>query len=224
MKIPPLYKYRNLEGESFKYTQDIFINKRLYLATIPEFNDPNEGIGEILIENELKGWGNQLEERNRKKTRIFSISADYKNTLMWSHYSNNQKGICIKFNFQNFIDNKNKILAKVEYLKEPKSFPHNSMNNYFDFFKYKQIDWKYEKEWRIIANFETKFIDLTIENIEAIYLGPRFSDENLEWVKFWARNFNPNFEIPLIRMTYSSSKYDLIEASKMGYNMKRIII
>lgn len=224
MKIPKLYKFKSLEGDSFKYTQDIFVNKRIYLPSIPEFNDPNEGIGEILIENEFKGWGNQLEERNRKKIRVFSLTENYKNTLMWSHYASSQKGICIEFNFENHTDNNDAILRKVEYVSSPKQFQHELLSKYFIFFSYKQKDWEYEQEWRMIADSKINYMSLTDESIKSVYLGPRISPENIEWVKFWLKCFNPKNEIPIIPMTYVSTKYDLVEEQNVGNNIKRIII
>jgi hypothetical protein len=39
-----LYKYRSLEGTSFKNTLDILINRHIYLPTIEKLNDPCEGL------------------------------------------------------------------------------------------------------------------------------------------------------------------------------------
>lgn len=224
MDTPSLYKYRSLQGDAFKYTQDIFINRRLYLPSIPEFNDPNEGIAEILVENEYKAWANQIEERNRKEMRLYSFSEDYKNSLMWSHYANNQAGICIEFNLKNYHSDSRSVLRKVEYLEAPKQFAHQEMANYFDFFMHKKNDWSYEKEWRIIADKETMYITLANDSISAVYLGPRISKENVEWVNFWTKYFNQDANIPIIQMTYESTKYDLIEKNNASKNLKRFII
>ena len=49
-----LYKYRDISGEGFINTQDIFVNQRLYLPELKSLNDPNESIAEIQINKDRK--------------------------------------------------------------------------------------------------------------------------------------------------------------------------
>ena len=69
-----LYKFRAISGESFRFSQDIFVNKRLFVQTAAALNDPNEGVAIIDIENQYRTWGNQLNESNRRQqTRICAL-------------------------------------------------------------------------------------------------------------------------------------------------------
>lgn len=100
-----LYKYRDISGDGFINTQDIFVNQRLYLPELKSLNDPNESIAEIQINNPLKEYGNMLEERNRKNvTRIFSLSETQRSSLMWAHYAASHTGICIAFDFSDWVN------------------------------------------------------------------------------------------------------------------------
>ena len=100
-----LYKYRDLSGNGFKYTQDIFFNRRLFLSQLNLMNDANEAIAEIEINNSMKAYGNLLEERNRKdRIRISSLSETKRSSLMWAHYAASHTGICIEFDFSDWMD------------------------------------------------------------------------------------------------------------------------
>ncbi len=220
--IPFLFKYKSLNADGFKYAQDIFINRRIYLPKASDLNDPNEGVAEIQIKNMYRYWGNQIEERNRSSTRIFSLTENNKSALMWSHYADNQKGICIKFNLEWFANDKTKILGAVKYLSEPIKVPHNEMSNHFNIFLNKESSWQYEKEWRIISTNENRFITIPKNTIQAIYLGPRFDNSNLEWVQYWANYCGSNSPIPIIKMAYASTQYELFEENELLGKIPRL--
>src|SRR5207245_899172 len=142
---------RSIKGEYFKFTQDIFINNRIYLSSAGDLNDPNEGIVELQIDNMYKGYANQLEESKRLSTRIFSLTENNKSALMWSHYADGQSGICIKFNLNGFVNNEDRKLSPVKYLNKPAKVPHQGSSNFLDIFINKEINWEYERECRIVA-------------------------------------------------------------------------
>ena len=108
----------------------------------------------------------RLLQKNRQwiieKYGIFSATSDNKNILMWSHYANSHKGICIRINidlFLNFIKYdcaKRGILIvwdKIEYQTDyPLLLPFELSD--IDFvlktLLIKSHHWEYEKEYRFI--------------------------------------------------------------------------
>ena len=71
-----LYKYRSLTDSTFRYTQDIFLNSRLFLPQAQSLNDPNEGVAVIDVQNEYRTWANMLFLRNRQSdVRLCSFCA-----------------------------------------------------------------------------------------------------------------------------------------------------
>lgn len=140
-----LYKYRDISGFGFKNTQDISVNQRVYLPELKSLNDPNESIVEVQIDNQLKVYGNLLEERNRKiGTRVFSLSETNRSSLMWSHYAASHTGICIAFDFSDWQDTDTTILKKVCYVDSPVKLPHSMLENYEEFAIYKESSWSYD--------------------------------------------------------------------------------
>lgn len=80
-KWATLYKYVSLDC-----VKDILDNNRLYLSDGMNFNDPFE----ITITDRKKRVIRHVEGLH-----ILSLTNSYRNKLIWSHYTNSHKGVCI---------------------------------------------------------------------------------------------------------------------------------
>ena len=91
------YKFRSLNN--IRHFLDILVNNRLYTARYDELNDPMEGA--YLINGYNENIIRLLKTR-KYKTRICSLSKDYRHTLLWTHYAEGHKGCCIEVIPKNF--------------------------------------------------------------------------------------------------------------------------
>lgn len=110
---------------------------------------------------ELEKWSKIGIKRFTSKVRVACFCEEKTNIIMWSHYANFHKGICVKFDssydkqfFHKEDWNYKKLpIKKVNYPKKLKKINYFKDNN--DFFincaytKYHK--WNYEKEYRIIS-------------------------------------------------------------------------
>ena len=126
-----------------------------------------------------------------KRFGIFSVSTRMDNILLWSHYSNMHKGICIRFNckqFRKFIETdcvKNGQIIywdNVDYQNKYPTlnpFEFNNIESYTKSLLIKSDDWKYENELRfILFDLPDNAIILPSGIIDQIILGCRISKEN----------------------------------------------
>jgi len=112
---------------------------------------------------------NKITNEIRTDYRICCLSKTYKNILMWSHYADSHKGICIGFkindekNFKLEINGNNRKIDKVKYVKDFSELRAIKFFRYTDssekdlikkYLSYKYRIWKYEKEYRIILPSE----------------------------------------------------------------------
>ncbi len=173
-----VYKYAKFETG----INDILINGSLKFSNPIEFNDPfdcNENLIILnhnmhLVESVLKTstykklsrvekrkikrdifvkrfYRNELKkERNRFKLSCFSTKND--EVLMWSHYADMHRGICIGFNFPHKYDEKF-ILCPIKYLKSivPLDGSSDLITTLLYWQTTKSIRWKYEDEIRAIT-------------------------------------------------------------------------
>ncbi len=117
----------------------------------------------------------------------------YNNILMWSHYADSHRGICIEYSMSdlNSIEDKSIItqFVKVNYEPHNVALKGSRFLDYRHGFIDKHKDWKYESEIRLIyfnPNNEELHIGLPLSNdskIAAIYFGLRCSDKDKKLIK-----------------------------------------
>jgi hypothetical protein len=114
-----------------------------------------------------------------QKVGIFSMSAKPDDLLMWSHYADYHRGICIKFK----TTSEKLFGCDILNIKYKKNFPIFSVYDDMNLKRVKKytctksIDWKYEKEWRIYYR-ETGCQLFPPEEISGVILGSRISNRN----------------------------------------------
>jgi hypothetical protein len=186
-----LYKYRKFDAR----TLSMLINKEIYFAGPENLNDPydcqisiTEAIWEAIsiakkrhpssltlaklnLLTELADAAPKM-EADIKGTGIFSLSRTCRNVLMWAHYADEHRGLCVGFRlsdkFTALRDN-----SPVVGTEQSGYFPNNPFVNYlvnmgiteelvpWDQFWFrvfsiglvaKHNSWRYEQEVRIIRN------------------------------------------------------------------------
>lgn len=187
-----LYTFRPVS----KYTLSDLINNELTVSPIKAMNDPFDCIATLWASEE------NLDKMCNDKNHIspLSHSFDYyrirsfvantetydaddtivKNTLMWSHYAEKHKGICIKYNLSShFIKGRNE--TSCMYLRpviygDVATLNVANVKSGIDFC-FKNKDWEYEREVRLVsydASTEKQWIAIPLDErseIEAIYFG-----------------------------------------------------
>jgi hypothetical protein len=91
---------------------------------------------------------------------LYCLTPDPCSTLMWSHYADNHRGICLEFDTANPLFSE---AVEVAYRSEyPRWVPHEMEQIAFEMFLTKAEDWSYEKEFRIIGgvNMEKDHLNL----------------------------------------------------------------
>lgn len=107
---------------------------------------------------------------------------EYLNELMWAHYADNHKGVCIKYHFNNditkFADVAKSQIAyfrDIEYTSDMDVFRKNGAINLQDAFFVKGIEWEYENELRLLAYDPKRTGDYASidakDSIAAVYFG-----------------------------------------------------
>jgi len=147
--------------------------------------------------NSIKKTAQNLNDTIRLETDkcgIFTMSAKRDNLLMWSHYADYHRGICVEFKTTS-----GKLfgcdLSEVHYQK---SYPNLSVYDNVDlewtrkYLSTKSEDWYYEEEWRILYR-ETGPQIYPHGELSGVILGARISKENQELVLKWITesNFKP---------------------------------
>jgi hypothetical protein len=175
-KSTPAYRYMSLNH--FDRVDDIFSHNRFYAPKYCELNDPMEGYF-VTLKKTHKDRRKKI-KKILKQRRILCFSKKYNDVLLWAHYANGFKGICIKVEIEPC--NGNEVL-EVNYDMFPFSYIlSNDLDDEYDngwprkVFKEKAKPWTYEDEIRILT--ENKYVACPLPiKIEAVYFGVRIDPQ-----------------------------------------------
>lgn len=162
------------------------------------------------------GKENARIQENLCHARVFCVSENHDNVVMWSHYADEHRGVVFKLGCIDKINNTLLVAREVSYTDAFLMFPSAdqyvkhltgeqpidlgllSLNIAF----MKHIDWSYEKEWRVYKplGHEPPGDGYTIypENpriFEAVYLGCRMEEEELATIVSLIRRHLPATKI-----------------------------
>ena len=138
---------------SEKYAISNIENKRIKVSLFDDLNDPFELMGFNLSDPSQRKVWHTFKNYWTTKMGLVCFSSQWQNPVMWSHYGDKHKGICLGF------DVDNQILKKVEYISTRKRHQlgqsledHNITSDLMSAaVRYKFKEWSYEREYRGIV-------------------------------------------------------------------------
>lgn len=139
-------------------------SQKMTMDDFAEYNKPVIQSSNRIIEAEARrvndGWAQTV-----KASRVFCVSEEPGNLLMWAHYAKDHQGAVIEFECLPELDTPLCVAKKVQYVPRPpvlaiasdfidwmtgqgsKQPDHGSL--LFDLFLSKSEHWAYEREWRV---------------------------------------------------------------------------
>jgi hypothetical protein len=169
MKTIKAFKYRALSN--FENIADIFCNNRFYAARYSELNDPMEGL--IKYEDDVNQGDIAQANERKENIRICSFSKSFDNLLLWAHYADGFKGICIEVELNTSLAHPFEVSYQDGFtvgndiLKVTK-------NLQFSALLVKNKVWRYEKEIRVLTKNE--YVCFPVVKIKSVLLGIRTPD------------------------------------------------
>jgi hypothetical protein len=252
MNIPAtLYRYERINLQTLRNLK----NQVIYLGAPRNFNDPydcaisapltdltdqgllrllegrrvdasDEVLKDMLKTNAIKTI-QALTERflNERGVACFTQKPD--NLLMWSHYADGGRGMCLAFS------TKEKLFEKAKKVTYSGSIPllnlesilcDEQYDSLIELYRTKSTHWAYEEEWRVIHEKAGTSWTYEASSLEAVYFGPNVPDDLLQMtllilmgqnatVRFnRAQRSESDFRMTFENFTYTS----VLEAQEKG--------
>jgi Protein of unknown function (DUF2971) len=157
VKPQRLYRYRSLR----EFDREIAAIKggHLYCAPYKDLNDPMEGLfssRRLLRQNEEYREIRRAIRENKAQIGMCSFSEVHDHELMWAHYADQFRGICVAYSLSQLLTNLDRNVSFVRMYynemvpivnltdKEPGHMAKKVLS-------YKNYRWLYEREWRMFG-------------------------------------------------------------------------
>lgn len=175
---PRLYRYRSLK--EFDREMEAIEGGFVFCAAYRTLNDPMEGL--FTSSQNLRESGDYRAVResitdNKSQIGMCSFSEVRNHELMWAHYADQFKGICISYSFSKLLKGLPKAVKFVRmFYNETVPTIHRSKKDASEIARmvlsYKNYRWLYEREWRMFAPLGNAHYRNT-GCVERVYLGSR---------------------------------------------------
>jgi len=221
--LPPkyLYKYKSLlTSDDLDTIKSIISDHQIYMPTYTQLNDPAEG-GIIDISSPgYAGCGNYIcadEEdpfikSNKERFRILSLTDNPASGIMWAHYATQYKGVCLCYSTSGSFSNAEPVIyrnARETYFLDYEALDSVIKSSFY----YKQEDWSYEHEWRILSETENLFFKYEPKELVGIIIGHAIKEHlKKELVDYIRENEN------LLTVLKSEPGYRTLKVNIMEYD------
>lgn len=221
-----LYQYRSINGDSdFRYLSNLLKFGQMKFTNPSSFNDPFDCCPTLLLDDYNQDTPHELGEIINKQYQdalsiihgIVCLSKSRNNMLMWSHYGDQHKGVCVAFDFnilnsqspKNDLGNSLYHITKVDYSATRPDATTNAQ------FKQKASMWAYENEYRLISvkskgcpAWGPSIWNVPVEAIKEIIIGARVELETQN--KIIELVHSSNITIKIKKALLHNQKYKLV--------------
>lgn len=207
--------------KALEYTRQIIVEGKVKFSHPNDFNDPFDCKPVVRIERDMRKvrryYLTLLKERTnltRQQRRteaarrlklpdrehyyrifndalIFCLCAEHEHVLMWSHYANHHRGVCVRFGFSRSEPLLCQILPVKYQVERPvldwvsdRGSPEGLVDSVL---LAKADHWAYEREWRIVERRGPEVRRIDPARIDGVYLGACMSDTDETEVRRWCR-------------------------------------
>lgn len=157
--------------------------RRLKVSRAKDLNDPFELLHFDLRDKRIRKLLQEEKDRINNELGVLCFSKSWSNPVLWSHYSDKHRGICLGF------DVPDQLLVPINYVSKMSRIPLRAgmpraelslvLND--QFFRTKFEDWRYENEVRAFVGLDHStvedglyFSDFSAQlTLKEIVLGPR---------------------------------------------------
>jgi hypothetical protein len=205
------------------------IERLLNQSAVKELsNKENQFIRSLPVENLIAAYSKSL-EYCRKGLLVFCASRTPNSTLMWSHYADSHKGVCIGFYLPVNPPFHESFTFNVHYsnnitpINVFSGTPQDRSVAFYKWLNIKSIVWEYEEEVRCcILNMEQKIPSLASGYSDIVFPKNLFSE-----IIFGAgveQNSITEFRNYLIEKKYDIKRFAKMEISQSTFDLKYCIL
>lgn len=210
-----LYKYLSLSENRINWLIDIIEKDHIFLSDGKEFNDP--------FDVSISEKDEKIKKQN--KFKILCLTSSYRNRLMWAHYADSHKGVCLTLELDEelvypvFYTNKriynNTNLNMLVRHGNLKRSVIRKLSKEYDMEPRKKLGfvkdstWTYENEYRVVCYGKERDIlenrDYLKVHVRNVYLGACISEHDEKII----RNICKKKKVSVKKISFNKDSYSI---------------
>lgn len=180
---------------------DNYLKKQFSTKELENINTTN------ISNNDFGVLLNKVAKRVAQRKGIACFMSNCDNLLMWAHYADSHKGVCLKFDILEDTD----FFSPAKKVVYTKDYPiYNYLENKNDFvnqmFFTKSNEWEYEGEVRVIKNKKDNY-QFKENSLKELIFGCNISENDKKTLTIIIRQYYPNTKIK--QAVKNDSKFEL---------------
>ena len=196
-----LYKYLSVKD----YTYDTIEKEEIWASETKVLNDPFEF--EMYYADQAEDRIKEFYEDVLERNEVIALTCDYRNKLMWAHYADSHRGLCLEYQVLNY--------AHV-YPEDLKPEDDALIAQITKIMVSKGSEWAYEQEYRIVTRDHDSIFNEQFENyknqdgsihstsdlgieLSGIYLGYKFPKKDIDKVRRVVDNINKKRKLSILK-------------------------
>lgn len=197
---------------------------RLKVSTFEDLNDPFELLSMKLPSQAMREGLQQFKVDMHSSTGILCFTRCWDNPVMWSHYADKHRGVCLGFDIPDDRAVRVRYVAARTTLKFRDNLERKGVDQTFalDLMRSKYKDWRYEKEVRMFVG-----LDETEKSVDGLYfygfdeflvlkeviLGPRCDGLVAKDIKATLATIQPAVSLIQARLSFRTFRVVVRQAS-----------
>jgi Protein of unknown function (DUF2971) len=194
-----LYRYRSLNRtvtddgtvrDRLEEELSALRDKYIYCAGYDSLNDPMEGLFRPTIQaKSSEKWpeNRKMIDEEKGKWGIAALGEAWDDQLLWAHYADGFRGICVAYNRNVMVQDfeSHLSLTRITYTAHPNtiSTPRpKGQSEILNLLSKKSTSWAYEREWRLFSPIIGKNYYESSRLVDHVYLGTRMPPKTREHV------------------------------------------
>lgn len=191
--------------------------RRLKISRFHDLNDPFELLAGNLTDSSFRAATEKFKDDFNRTRGILCFSRNWKNPVLWSHYADKHRGICLGFDLDDFYAQEVKYRENRLDPDATKHIKYGGISAYvLDSLRTKYSHWRYEEEVRALFDLD----ECTTENglyffgfsdvlvLKEVIIGAR-CDVGFEELEKLLSNIHPDVKLRKSRLSWNS--YSVVE-------------
>lgn len=170
----------------------------------------SDGSSSPKLQRSLEHFERQYRDIAMANTGVMCLSETSEELLMWAHYADSHRGVCLVFDNSDPCFSKAKPV-RYEHERRVLNILERDVEKLIDYSIFTKSDhWAYEREWRILQTGGAGVYQIPCSALVQVILGAQISAEDQSLVQSWVASAAPSPKLSKAELSKKTFKINVL--------------